>query len=422
MTEDYLQHAWLFLNFNTNNLLTADNEKIKIVDKGVLNYDSGPDFLNAKIEIDGTLWVGHVEVHVKSSMWNQHKHQFDPAYNNVILHIVLEDDVEILNQNGEAIPVLELKNRIREEHYQKYFDYISLAAVYPCSGQLEQVSSIKISSWFNRLAFERMMLKVDQIVLNLERLNNDWDHLMYLYLARALGMKVNQDAMEQLVLKTPFRVVQKESFSLFSLEALFFGQSGLLKNQTDSFAKELSEEYFYLKQKYNLQAMEGVEWKFSRMRPANFPTLRIAQLAAIFNQYNNLFALIRDKEDISVIKKVLSPHVSYYWLQHYKFGEESLKITGAIGERLKNSIVINVIIPVTIAYGKYIDDISYIEYGMELLEKIEFEQNKKTRFWEKVDGVPKNALGSQAAIRLLDQYCLNKKCLSCSIGIDILKK
>ena len=307
MTEDYLQHVWLFSNFNANELYTPENEAVKIVDKGVLNHNSGPDFLNAKIEINNTLWVGHVEIHIKSSMWNQHKHQFDPAYNNVILHVVLEDDAKVFNEKGETIPVLELKGRINIEHYQKYIDHISLAVVYPCSNQLDQINSYTITGWFYRSALERMMIKVDQILLSLNALNGDWDHLMYMYLAKSLGMKVNQEAMEQLVLKTPFRLVQKESFSLFSLEALLFGQSGLLKNQKDSYAVELSEEYFYLKQKYKLQGMEGVEWKFSRMRPANFPTIRIAQLGAIFNQFQNIFSLIRDKESISVINKVFSP-------------------------------------------------------------------------------------------------------------------
>lgn len=422
MTEDYLQHAWLFTNFNVIDLKTTDNEEIKIVDRGVLNHDSGPDFLNAKIEINKTLWIGHVEIHIKSSMWNQHKHQSDPAYNNVVLHVVLEDDIKVFNQNGETIPVLKLKERIIKDHYQKYFDHISLSAVYPCSNQLKKVDEFKILSWFHRLALERMISKVDQVFDQLDILNGDWNHLMYTYLARALGMKVNQEAMEQLVAKTPYKVIQKESFSLFSIEALLFGQSGLLKNQQYGYAVELSEEYFYLKQKYNLKGMSGVEWKFLRMRPANFPTLRIAQLAAIFNQFHNLFSLIRDKEDQTVIKKVLSPDVSNYWMQHYRFGVECSRRTGKIGEQLQNSVIINVVVPLTIAYGKYVGDESYIEYGMGLLENFKYEQNKKTRFWVGIKGVPDNALGSQAAIRLLDQYCINKKCLSCSVGLEILEK
>lgn len=422
MTEDYLQHAWLFSNFNTSDLKTIENEKIRVIEKGTLNHNSGPDFLNAKIELENTLWVGHVEVHIKSSMWNQHKHQLDPAYNNVVLHVVLENDAQIMNQNGDTIPVLELKNRLNNDHYQKYFDHISLATVFPCSSQLKQIETFKINNWFHRLALERLVAKVDQIIKLLEKLKGDWDHLMYVYLSRTLGMKVNQNAMEYLVLNTPFRIIQKESFSLFSIEALLFGQSGLLKNQKDKYVVELAEEYFYLKQKYGLQDMSGVEWKFSRMRPANFPTLRIAQLAALFNQFHNLFSLIRDKEKNHIIFEVLNPEVSSYWNNHYRFGSESKRQTGRIGVQLKNAIVTNVIAPFSIAYGKYIDDESYLEYGLELLENIDYEQNRKTKFWEKIEGVPNNALGSQAAIRLLDEYCVNKKCLSCSIGLDILKK
>jgi len=422
MTEDYLQHAWLFSNYNSLHLTTTENESIQILEKGILNRDSGPDFLNAKIKINNTVWVGHVEIHINSSMWNLHKHQFDPAYNNVVLHVVLNDDKQIRNMNGDTIPTLELRNRIYSEHFNRYFNLISLAHVYPCENQLKHVNEFKLSNWFHQLAYQRMMDKVDVIQNKLVELNGDWDKVLFFYLASSFGMKVNKKVMEQLVESTPLSIIKKESFSLFSLEALLFGQADLLSSKQDDYQQELFAEYFYLKQKYKLQKMSRVEWKFSRMRPTNFPTLRIAQLASIYNEYQNLFGIVRDKESRDVIEEVFSSEVSEYWKNHYRFGVESKNKTGRIGKLMIDTLFINVIIPISIAYGKSINDETYVEHGIEMLESVNFEKNKKSKFWIDVNGVPKNAVGSQAAIKLLDDYCLSKKCLSCVVGIDILRK
>lgn len=421
MTEDYLNYIWKFLKFNQLKLRTTNNEEIQLIKQGTHNLDSGPDFSNATANIAGVEWHGSIEIHIKSSDWNKHRHQFDPAYNNVILHVVYEDDQQVRNEHNESIPTVVIKELIDESAYLEYEQFLNKGSLRPCSNMLESVPKLTIISLLDEMLISRLMRKSNEISRELKSLNGDWEETFHRFLFKYLGMKVNGEAMLELARRTPYQLIHKNG-SLFTIESLLFGQAGMLNDsKEDEYYLSLREEYLYLKQKYQLQSMNSSNWKFSKMRPPNFPTLRIAQIASIHASYQGLFQIIRDKQPIGKLQHIFGELPSEYWQKHYTFKTESKFHKGNIGKAALESLIINVVAPFSFVYGREIGDDSFEDYAFLLLESLPAELNRITRKYSDVKLEMINAKESQSFIQLHDQLCLFKKCLNCKIGVSLMQ-
>lgn len=423
MTEDYLHYCWKFSKFSNLNFKTIEGLEVSILNKGVHNHNSGPDFLEAKIKIEDTLWAGHVEIHVNSSDFDKHKHQNDKAYNNVILHVVYNHDKDILTQNGTSVPTLELKSHISQEHLSRYENFIRHKQPILCQNSFQDVPQFVVTSWMERLILNRLESKTERVFIELEQTKGDWEEVFYRILLKYFGMKVNGDAMIDLAHILPISIIRKESTSLTKIEALFFGQAGFLNEMesTDVYGQELRSEYMYLKQKYQLYTMKASQWRFSKLRPPNFPTIRLAQLSVLFATNQYLFQSIKDKINFEDLCHLLDVKTSAYWQNHYQFGTLSKsKTSNRIGSMLLHNVVINVIAPIAFAYGQSIGDESYKEYALELLQNTKPEDNNITKTWKSI-GLPiSNAQDSQGSIELFTNFCSQKKCLNCQIGSTLL--
>jgi hypothetical protein len=423
MIEDYLHYIWKFGLFNKIELKTEDCEALEILNLGIHNFDSGPDFLQAQISIDNIKWFGNVEIHVNTSDWDKHKHQLDKAYNNVILHVVYNHDKEIYNQRAELIPTVELKDLLGHEHYFGYERFIYNQKWIPCEKLISTISQMKINAWLDRMLLERLERKSLAIEKELRLTNGDWDEVFYRFIFRYFGMKVNGNPMMDLARRTPLKLLQKESKSCFTLEALLFGQSGILDDDLkDEYFSKLKEEYLFQKQKYGLVSMDNVQWRYSKLRPPNFPSIRIGQLAMLYSSNSSFFQLIRNMESLGKIKEIFKTSTSSYWKNHYVFGKYSENTKNTAGKMLLDNILINTVVPVCFAYGKAISDQSYIDYAITLLKEVQPEINKITTKWSSL-GIPiHSAFDSQALIELYGNYCSKKKCLNCNLGVALLNK
>lgn len=422
MTEDYLHYIWKFQKFDKNNLETVHQEPISITKQGNHNHDSGPDFSEANVNVDGTDWFGSVEIHIQTSDWRKHQHQIDEAYNNVILHVVYEHDEEIFNQNGETIPTLELKELIDHNAYFQYEQFLQKGNLRPCANQVGSVPKFNVVNLMDEMLVNRLMRKSSDIQAMLVESKNDWEQVFHQLLFKYLGMKVNADPMLHLARKVPYQLLQKHSHELLSAEALLFGQAGMLqKEMDDEYHSKLRSEYLFLKQKFGLTSMKEVEWKFSRMRPPNFPTLRIAQIAVIYNSYKSLFQIVRDKVSMRHLQLIFSAEPSEYWKTHYSFNSESKARKGNLGKIALQNIIINVIAPFAFYYGRTIGDSSYEDYAMLLLESLPGEENKITRQFDDLKIGVLSAKDSQSLIQLHNELCEKKNCLNCKIGVYLLQ-
>lgn len=422
MTEDYLHYIWKFQKFDKNKLKTVQEEPVSITKQGDHNHDSGPDFSEARVIIGGTEWFGSVEIHIQTSDWRKHQHQNDKAYNNVILHVVYEHDEEILNQHGETIPTIELKDLIDHNAYFQYEQFLQKGKLRPCANQLDSVPKHNVINLLDEMLVNRLMRKSSDIEQMLIDTKNDWEQVFHQLLFKYLGMKVNADPMLELAKKVSYQLLQKHSHDLLSAEALLFGQAGMLQKELkDEYYSKLRSEYLFLKQKYSLSSMNGVEWKFSRMRPPNFPTLRIAQIAAIYSSYQNLFQVVRDKVSIRHLQLVFSAEPSEYWKTHYSFNSESKTHMGNLGKVALQNIIINVIAPFAFYYGRTIGDRSYEDYAMLILESLPGEVNKITKQFDDLEIGVLSAKDSQSLIQLNNELCEKKNCLNCKIGVYLLQ-
>lgn len=417
--EEFLHYVWRMKRFVYTNLYTTEGELIKIIDAGQYNTNAGPDFQNAKIRIGGNLWVGHVEIHVYSSDWLKHRHK----YENVILHVVLEEDQVIYNASGCRLPCLELKKRIPAKLLGTYRKLLFNEAWIPCQHYIEKVPLITKELWLERMLIERLQ---DKTTLQRKRLKDnkeDWEETFYQFLARGLGMKVNSDALDQLAQRTPLAIIRKHKNSLFQLEALFFGQAGLLQHDwEDGYPKELKKEYRFLTNKFKLIPMTGHQWNFLRLRPANFPSIRIAQLAALIYQTNHLFNKTLVAASLEELENMLELKLSNYWYNHYKFDKQSKGRFKRLGKPTKHSLIINTIIPFLFLYAEQRQNEFIKEKALNWLSEMKPERNTITKGWEKLGMEAKSAFDSQALIQLKTMYCDQKKCTKCSIGHAVLKK
>ena len=423
MKERLLHFAWRMRRFNTSNLKTDKGELIEVLEPGQLNPDAGPDFLNAKVRIGDTIWAGNIEMHLRSSDWLQHGHHTDSAYDNVILHVVFEQDVPIHRKNGTIIPCLELKQRISRRLVAHYQRLIQNEYWIPCAGIIDKVDTLTIRLWMDRIAVERLEGRANVILEKLHQNNEDWEVTFYQFMARSLGGKVNTIPMQMLAERTPLLILYKYRHSLFQLEALLFGQSGLLDTTTfsDEYPNRLKQEYNFLRQKHKLTPMQAQAWKYLRLRPANFPTIRIAQLAAMIYQEYGWFSKAMTAHNTTELLNLFNIKLSNYWQDHYTFDKPSRRSPKALGKSTVQSIIINTIAPMLFLYGARKGNDRLREKSLDFLEKLPPEKNTILRGWKRHGINADSAFHSQALIELQQQYCSAKRCLECAIGCSLLK-
>lgn len=421
MTEDFLHFIWKYRLYKRNPVST-DGEEIVVIDPGRYNTDAGPDFSNARIRIGGTLWAGNVEIHLKSSDWYLHHHDEDDGYGNVILHVVYTSDRNIPDRNGNPIPTLELEDQISAKMFRKYDYYLHNKNRIPCETDIELVSPITAKSWMERLFVERMERKAFELQRFLDANRNSLEDTFYQALAGNFGFKLNEQPFRLLSRMLPLQIISKHRNRLMQLEALLFGTAGLLQNDfADDYPNALKQEFGFLRNKYSLALMEGHLWKFLRLRPSNFPTLRLAQFAALHHRHGNLFSKILESDNISEITEFFNVSASSYWDSHYTFDKTSRKKVKHLGKNAAQIIVINTIVQFLFLYGKIRSNGDYQDKAIKLLMEIPYEKNHITSAWIKAGIRPENAFESQALLELKNSYCGLKKCLHCSIGMSLLK-
>ena len=403
-------------------LFTTQNEKVTIVNCGQSNDNSGPDFLNASLQIDQQLWYGNVEIHQKTSDWYAHEHETDTNYDAVILHVVYEDDVEVFMKNNKIIPTLELKGRIDEKLFQNYSSLISKKINWiACGNQISTIDSFIVNNWLERLFFERLEKKSESILILLKNVNNDYEAVLFQMLAKNFGLKVNGEAFLNLSTSFDFSVLRKVWFDELQLAALLFGQAGFLEEESEvSYFNELRNEYHYLKHKYSLNPIDKKYFQFFRIRPNNFPTIRIAQLIALYVKCHNLFSRLMEIKKPEEVYELLDVEVNIFWKTHYTFKKESKKSSKKLSKSFINLLIINTIIPLKFVYCKSKNSLNENEI-LEMLESIHPEKNSIISNFEKLKVTIENSFKTQALLELYKGYCSKKRCLDCVIGNQLLK-
>lgn len=423
MNENLLQFIWQFRLYDSSKpLLTNEGLEAIVIHPGSLNKHAGPDFLEAKIKIGNTLWVGNIEIHLKSSDWKKHQHEQNENYSNLILHVVFEHDDEIETTNNSEFPTIELKNFIDKKLLYKYESMMNEQLFIPCEKYIGDVREITIHQQLDRMLTERLEDKTEHIQELLHQHNNNWQEVFYIVLARSFGLHINQDAFEQLAKSLPLSLFAKHKNNIIQLEALLFGQAGFLFDYFDElYPIQLQKEFQYLQKLHNLKPIEKHHWKFLRLRPANFPTIRIAQFSQLLFQSTHLFSKITEAESIKEIQQLFHVEVSDFWQSHYTFLETSAEKTKSIGSSFIHLIIINAIIPTLFIYGKLQAKEEYCQKAIEFLKLLKSEKNSIIEQWRNLHVECENAADSQALLQLKKQYCDKKRCLECSIGFTVMK-
>ena len=423
MNEYFLHFAWKNLLFDQAELTSCCGSKLKVLFPGDYNRNSGPDFLNARVEIDGTCWAGSIEIHYRSAMWFEHGHHRDHAYNNVILHVVMINDRQALTASGASPETLEMNiSRSILERYRKYMEEYSLVA---CSSDLHLLDPFFIRHRLHSLAIGRLERKSKVSAGVLSATGNDWEETIYRIIAGHLGMKVNQAPFMQLATRTPVKILRKHADKPLQVEALLFGQAGFLgegrcfEDADDEYFNLLLREYRVLKSKYRLKPMNEWEWRFHRMRPANFPTIRLSQLGNLIVKTPNIFSAVKSAPDISALCSIIEAESAIYWHNHYNFGRRREGVPACTGRALVNTIIINSVIPLLFLYGKSRSSNNYCDKAVDFLDELPPEDNRVVREWKGAGFEPVSAFETQALLEL-SNYCKNKECLNCHIGTKLI--
>ena len=420
MKESILHYVWQYKLFLQDKLQTTDGEPVEIIDTGKLNTDAGPDFFNAKVRINNVLWAGNIEIHTCSSDWNRHHHQTDKAYSNVILHVAATADTDIFTADGKKIPQLVLNYPEHINH--NYEQLLNEQKWIACADKIQNIPNIVIESWKQALLAERLQQKTAAIA-QLQNANmQHWEESFYVVLARSFGFGVNSQIFESLAKSLPLSVLGKQKDSLHDIEALLFGQSGLIpENTDDQYTADLRKTYDFLRKKYNLQPVTGAQWKLLRLRPDNFPHIRIAQFAALVHSSSKLFSKIIDNPELTYLRALFACEPSEYWQTHYVFGHESKKKTKRIGIKTIDVLLINTIVPFLFWYGEQKQQQTCKDKALELLEQLPPEKNAVIDGWIKLGLTATSAYDTQALLQLKKMYCEDKKCLRCRIGHKIVE-
>lgn len=419
--EQLLHYVWKHKIFSLKELKTTTGQQVEVIDTGLANTDAGPDFFNAKLNLDGVLWIGNIEIHERSSDWFKHGHHADAGYNSVILHIASEIDTEISRSNGERIPQIQLI--CPEAVRTNYKELLETASYPPCYRIIPSLSPFTAHSWMSALQMERFEQKATLLNERLKRCQGNWEDAFFITLARNFGFGLNGDAFETWAHQLPFRAVDKHRNDLFQIEAIFFGQAGILEDSDgDGYYLRLKKEYTYLQHKFGLIPMDASLWRFLRLRPANFPHIRIAQLACLYHRAYGLLSRIMETETLQGVRDILKGGTSEYWLTHYTFGGSSPSRPKTLSNTSLDLLIINTVVTFLYAYGLHKGNPVLCARAGSFLEELKAENNYITRMWEQCGMKASNAADSQALIQLKKEYCDKKKCLYCRIGYEYLKR
>ncbi|MDR2853972.1 MAG: DUF2851 family protein [Prevotellaceae bacterium] len=421
MKESILHYVWLNKLFYASDLRTTDGECVEVLNVGKLNTDAGPDFFNAKIKITDTLWAGNVEIHTRSSDWSRHKHLINKAYDNVVLHVVADADTEVFRTNGTKIPQMVLK--YPQEINENYESLLASQKWILCEDKINEVPKIFINTWKSALLAERLAQKTETIQNLLTNSINSWEDAFYVTIAQNFGFGTNSQAFSLLAKSLPQSILAKHKDNLMQIEALLFGQSGLLPdNQADNYVSQLKTEYAFLQKKYNLTPLEASQWKLLRLRPDNFPQVRIAQFAALVQKSSKLFSKVLENHDIKSLRTLFACEPSDFWTTHYTFERKSAKKTKNLSRQTIDILLINTVIPMLFAYAEKRKNQSLKDEVLELLEQIPAEKNAVVAHWTAIGLLSQSAFDTQALLQLKNNYCADKKCLHCRIGHKILAR
>lgn len=421
--EKLMQYVWKHRLWRSEDMVTNTGKKVRVVDPGLLNTDAGPDFFNAKIEIDGHMWVGNVEMHYRATDWKRHHHDSDKAYDSVILHVVAKDDAPVRRTNGELIPQLVLE--VSPQFNADYASLVGATIEVPCATKIKQVPHLTIVEWVEGLAFERLHGKVERIHQLLDSFNGSWEDVCYVTLARNFGFGINNDAFERLARRTPLRLLGKHSDSVLQIEALLFGQAGMLDAQKpgmDSYYNQLCTEYAFLSNKFQLTPMEKESWKLFRIRPQNFPYRRIAMLAQFIEDGFRMMNRILEAEGEKEMRALFEVELSGYWTKHYTFGKPNERATATLSRSSIDIILINTVAPLLYAYGELTGNYEMTDKAIKLLEDLRAESNSIVSHFVAYGIDCPDALTSQALVQLKREYCDARKCIYCKIGHHLLSK
>ena len=423
MKEDFLHYVWKFQKFEKETLSTTASEKLLILKPGQHNVQSGPDFFNGQVQIENQLWAGNIEIHLKSSDWYAHRHETDPAYDNVILHVVWEHDTEIYRKNNTVIPTLVLKERVDRSVLKQYLKLFSEKPKFiNCENDFAAVDEFVISSWQERLFMERLQQKSELVFRELEAATNDWEALLFRLLAKNFGLKVNGGSFLSLAQSLEFSVVRKLRGEPFKFESVLYGLSGMLEQgKDDSYLNDLKDNYTFLAHKFKLEARGVIPPKFFRLRPPNFPTIRLSQLAMLYYKEPSLFSEIISAKTLDQFYDLFEVSTSKHWETHYNFGVASTKRNKRLTRDFIHLLIINTVIPLKFCYAKQVGkDVS--EELVALATSLPKEENSIVKNFNLLKPIISNAFESQAMLQLKNEYCNPKKCMECAIGNSILKQ
>ena len=419
MKEDFLHYAWQYRLFAQENLRTVEGDSLTVIDVGQRNLDSGPDFFNAKILIGSTLWAGNVEIHLSASDWYQHAHERDLCYDTVILHVVWRSDATIYRRNGEIIPQMVLpvsREAIRRKGLFDLGGYWN-----QCENFWDELTPQFLNIQLSKMIYERLCRKSIEIFNLMESTKNNWEEVFYRILLKSFGMHINALPFEQLSKSMPFSYLRKHRDNLFQLEAMFLGQASLLgEDDLDEYQKLLRREYCFLSRKFNLKPIDEKLWKFSKMRPTNFPQIKIVQFASLLHHSDNMFSSLLKIKDIDILRNMFRTSPSEYWNTHYQLGKPSIFRPKQISRTTIDLLIINAVVPTIFAYSQYKEDENLMEQAFSFLESLPAEKNRVIKGWENLGVEVESAYKSQALIELKREYCDVRKCLRCGIGHTIL--
>lgn len=420
MTEDFLHFIWKFGLFERAGMIADTGDVVEVRGLGEHNSDAGPDFLNTRIKIGNTVWAGNTEIHLKSSDWNSHGHNNDNAYDNVILHAVFQYDQEVKRSSGEIVPTVILK--FDDRLFQNYSHLLTTKKGPACYPRLKSIDSIIIDVWLNSLVVERLQQKTDHILQLLEQYRNNWEEVFYIVLARSFGFGLNAVPFELMARSLPLSLILRHSDNLKHIEALIMGQSGFLNDAVlfNDYYKQLRSDYTHLRNKYNLKPVSRHLWKFLRLRPVNFPTIRLAQFAALLYKSESLFSRVIACSAITDLTSIFNVKASEFWNTHYTFDTPSRPSVKQPGSSTINIIIINTVIPFLFIYGKMTGNSDLKDRAISLLASMPPEDNRIIRRWENSGIGADSAFTSQGLLQLNNHYCIKKRCLACSIGTSVI--
>lgn len=420
--EQLLHYLWKHRMLPLGELLTTDGRVVEVLDPGLHNHNQGPDFFNAKVRINGDLWVGNVELHMLSSDWYRHRHDRDAAYDNVVLHVVNKADGDVQTSGGLWLPQLELP--IPRKVLSQYTELVETMEYPKCYRIIPKLTRLMVHSWMSALETDRLEQRTLAIWDRLRESDGDWEKAYFMTLARSFGFGVNADAFEIWARSVPMRAVDHHRDDLFQVEALFIGQAGLIPQPSegeDEYITRLRREYQYLKHKFSLEPMDSRAWRLMRMRPQNFPLVRLAQLAMLYHEQRSGLRQLLACETMDDYRQLFTVGVSDYWQTHYMPGKESRRSAKRLTEQSVSLLLINTAVPILFAYGRKTRREELCDRAFDVQEQLRAENNMIVRMWQKHGLEVSTAGDSQALIQLKKQYCDRKDCLRCRIGYEYLK-